>query len=330
MLLDIRSYGWLFLLVALLMSGCDESAAPAAAQVEGGDSGAVSIEHAAGQTRLPQTPQRIVALEWTYAEYLLALGVQPVAVADVAGMRQWLELPVEISPDVVDVGTRQEPSLEHIMQVQPDLIISIALRHKAIYPTLSKIAPTLLFDPYDAPQGEFARMEETFRELARAVRREAQAEQVLGDLQRSIEAARERFSALPEEERRFVLVGFPPNTRVYRVFADNSLAVQLLEQAGLINAWPVEREPHGFTTVGLEQLTQLGPVHFFYVAQPYDARQVENPTGVWAELPFVKANRAHALGARVWLFGGPLSSQLLLSRVTENLDEAVPIAGVQP
>src|SRR5687768_3607948 len=59
------------------------------------------IKHAMGETEITGTPQRIVALEWTYAEDLLALGVQPVGVADIAGMNKWVEMKeFSLSPDV--------------------------------------------------------------------------------------------------------------------------------------------------------------------------------------------------------------------------------------
>src|SRR5690606_21515856 len=40
------------------------------------------ITHSFGDTEIEGVPQRIVALEWTYAEDLLALGIQPAGVAD--------------------------------------------------------------------------------------------------------------------------------------------------------------------------------------------------------------------------------------------------------
>lgn len=38
-----------------------------------------------GESCVPAEVERVVAREWTYAEDLLALGVQPVGVADIAG-----------------------------------------------------------------------------------------------------------------------------------------------------------------------------------------------------------------------------------------------------
>src|SRR5690606_28871868 len=82
-------------------------------EAEGEAAGDVRIiTQAVGDTEIEGVPQRIVALEWTYAEDLLALGIQPAGVADVAGYETWVNVEPALADSVVDVGTRQEPSLE--------------------------------------------------------------------------------------------------------------------------------------------------------------------------------------------------------------------------
>lgn len=79
-----------------------------------------------------QTATRVIALEWVYAENLLALGIQPVGVADIQGYKQYVNVQPSLTESVVDVGTRQEPNLEAIAQLKPDLILGVELRHKTI------------------------------------------------------------------------------------------------------------------------------------------------------------------------------------------------------
>ena len=54
----------------------------------------------------------VVVLEWYLLEQLLAAGIQPVGVADIEGFTTLVTIPLELSGDAIDVGTRQEPSLE--------------------------------------------------------------------------------------------------------------------------------------------------------------------------------------------------------------------------
>lgn len=49
----------------------------------------------------------------------------------------------EETKDAVNVGTIAEPDLEKILELEPDLIISAKVRQEALYPQLSKIAPTV-------------------------------------------------------------------------------------------------------------------------------------------------------------------------------------------
>ena len=112
------------------MAGQDDD--PAATDAPDADAPR-EIEHAAGVTIIESIPERVVVLEWTYAEDLLALGIQPVGVADVAGYEAWVNVEPELGDDVVDVGTRQEPSLESIAALEPDLIIGVLFRHEPIH-----------------------------------------------------------------------------------------------------------------------------------------------------------------------------------------------------
>lgn len=65
---------------------------------------------------------RIVAVEWLPAELLFALGITPIAVADIVSYRQWVQQPM-LPPEVIDVGERVTPNLELMAALQPDMIL---------------------------------------------------------------------------------------------------------------------------------------------------------------------------------------------------------------
>jgi iron complex transport system substrate-binding protein len=90
--------------------------------------------------------------------------------------------------------------------------------------------------------------------------------------------------------------------------------VQVLEQIGLENAWGDAAQPFGFTTVDFEAFVAIGDTNFFYVAQDeYQAMLADLP--LWNGLPFVQSGRAYWLGGDAWLFGGPLSMQVVVDSV---------------
>lgn len=286
-----------------------------------------SIKHAMGTTEIEGVPERIVVLEWTYAEDLLALGVQPAGVADVEGYNQWLNIEPELSPDVVDVGTRQEPSLEAIAALEPDLIIGVQFRHEAIYDTLSSIAPTLLFNPY--PENEeytqFDEMTDTFMTIAEAVDRVEEGETVLDEMQAVFDEAQAELEAAGALGNQYLLVQAYTGQSApeMRVFIDTSMAAQILNSIGLENAWEGEFDIYGYNTVGVEALTEVEDADFFYVVQAEDdvfaSQWADNP--VWNGLAFVEEDRAYPLGGDTWLFGGPLSAKLVVDKIVAALTQ---------
>ncbi|MBN3821962.1 ABC transporter substrate-binding protein, partial [Paraburkholderia sp. Se-20369] len=95
--------------------------------------------------RMPARPLRVVALEFMFAETLAALDITPVGMVDTAFYPGWLGYDNARFAHVTDVGSRQEPGLEAIAAVKPDLIIGVGFRHAPIFEALDRIAPTILF-----------------------------------------------------------------------------------------------------------------------------------------------------------------------------------------
>lgn len=291
-----------------------------------GATGGLELEDSRGSVALDGPAARVVALEWSYAEDLLALGVQPVGMADIAGYGDWVNVKPQLEPDVADVGTRQEPSLESIAALNPDLIITDADRHADIVEQFEQIAPTLLFNPYPAPDEgvtEYERMVESFQTIASAVDREEEAETVLADLDAHLaEAANRISSADPPTEEVVIAQGFSQEqVPTIRMFLDTSMAVGVLQRLGLENAWNGEPEQYGFNTVDVEALTTVEDASFLYVAQEDDdifaGALADN--AVWQDLTFVEEGRVHPVGGDTWLFGGPLSAEVVADRVVERL-----------
>lgn len=127
--------------LSLVASACGSSEG-------GGDSAAAapgesaSVEHAMGTTEVPCTPEKVVTLGQGQTDSVLGLGVTPVGVVE-PWTDDWYEyLPADVEEAEV-LGTELEPDLERIAALQPDLILGSKLRHEALYPQLSEIAPTV-------------------------------------------------------------------------------------------------------------------------------------------------------------------------------------------
>ncbi|UUM31977.1 Fe(3+) dicitrate ABC transporter substrate-binding protein [Vibrio japonicus] len=103
-----------------------------------------TIQDEQGTFTISGTPQRIVALEFSFIDALAAVGVSPVGVADDKNNERVIPSVRAAIQPWTSVGMRSQPSLEVIADLKPDLIIADAERHTAVYQDLSRIAPTLL------------------------------------------------------------------------------------------------------------------------------------------------------------------------------------------
>ncbi len=268
--------------------------------------------------------QRVVALEWVYAEDLLALGLQPVGVADIQDYRNYVNVSPELAPEVVDVGTRQEPNLETIARLKPDLILGVAFRHRAIAQTLEAIAPTQIFDPYAATGPDpLTEMQQTLGAIAAAVGKQTEGEAVVQRLQAALTQGAAALKQAGATERPFLLSQVLAGSLPFRLFNDQALATQTLIALGLTNAWQGTLDPYGYNSLGLEELTTANQnANFLYIAAA-DANfeQIQrNP--LWQGLDFVEQNRTYSLGEDTWFFGGPLSTERLIQRTVAAMGAA--------
>jgi ABC-type Fe3+-hydroxamate transport system substrate-binding protein len=302
------------------------------------------IEHAAGETEVMGTPERVVVFSNNdYVEDVLALGVQPVGVAQLDSMRQQLvELPVSLSPDVADVGTDDEPNLEAVAQLEPDLIVGRLDVNGGIYEDLSSIAPTILFE-HISVEGGPSRLEvqrQNFMALADALNKQEKGEEVLEMQQARYDELAAEIEAAGLTGTRFILVEtFFNNPDMFQVYDSNFPAVEILESVGLESAVTSEDgallnqefidqtsfSPWGISNVGLEAVTTFdgSDVHFIHGARhgPRGAdviRPYYSSNPVWQNLEFVKAGHVHNIG-NVWMTGGIYTTTAVVERVVDAL-----------
>ncbi len=134
---------WGLLLSATLLVSCIAPIAPASSATPAASTADRVIQHAFGETTVPAAPQRIIALgeEWLLDD-LLALDIRPIA--------STVNLPDAV-PGVtaeelagIELLSSQEVSLEHLAELQPDLIIGNRyFIEEAGYDTLTQLAPTI-------------------------------------------------------------------------------------------------------------------------------------------------------------------------------------------
>ncbi|REE99385.1 ABC transporter substrate-binding protein [Thermomonospora umbrina] len=286
-----------------------------------GGGGAITVATARGPVALAKPATRVVSLEWVHTEELLALGVTPVGNADGKTYGEWVTAPGAALPaGVADVGTRQEPSLEKIRALSPDLIVVDEERSKNSYDQLKAIAPVVSFTYTDKPQ--LRHLKTTFTELAKAVGKEQRAAEVFARIDTTATAVRARLTKAGKAGSEYALaMGFSLNgTPTIRLLGDDALAAQVLNLAGLKNGWKGKPDAWGMTTVGVEGLTKVpASATFLYTANPKDdpfTGELKD-NAVWKDLGFVKGGRVTPIDPGTWYFGGPLSAVHLLEEAAK-------------
>ncbi|NGZ77051.1 ABC transporter substrate-binding protein [Saccharibacillus alkalitolerans] len=326
--------GWKHMLLlsafTMTLAGCGSSAgssssatAPSTqpkAEAETQAAGPVTVNHDGEDVTLDKPAERVVSLEWTYTEDLVALGVQPVGNADNVQYKQYITSEAALDDGVTDVGTRGEPNLETIASLKPDLIIANATEDGKLYKQLQNIAPTIQFDLYNGDGYTYERMEETFNRIAGAVGKEDEAKKVLSDLDQHYADAKKKLEDAGKADFHYALTQAftSQNAATLRMFSDNSVVAGTLAKVGMINDWQPEKiESYGFSTVGIEALQEVQDTNFLYITQPDDdifgTAMADNK--VWNGLNFVKEKRVFPLDSTLWTFGGPVSSKVLVDGV---------------
>lgn len=309
---------------ALVLSACGTTETPGPASSAPVASGPVTVTDARGKAvQLKAHAEKVVVLEWGEAEMVASLGVMPVGVADTAGYRTW-DSAVPLDESVKDVGKRQEPSVDAIVALSPDVVIMPQERDSTLVPQLEKYVPVVVTKSTDAGH-DLERLRSDFTMIARTVGKTEEAEKILAEMDTALAEGREAVAAKGAVDTPFLMAdGWKEGSTVsIRPFGKGSLVSEVAESVGLKNAYTGKVDPQwglGQTDVeGLSSITDP-KTHLFYSASEEDVFTdglAGNP--LWDRLPFVVSGKITKLEAGTWTFGGPKS----VVRIAEQFVRAV-------
>ncbi|ANY09635.1 ABC transporter substrate-binding protein [Pseudonocardia sp. HH130630-07] len=308
----------------LALTGCssggtDEPAAPA----PGGDGTfPVTIEHAFGSTTIDRKPERVVALGYNEADFVMALGVQPVGEREVIGdfpyqQRPWQPQP-PLGPTPQSLASATVP-VEQIAALQPDIILGVySFLDRATYDRLSQIAPTVAQPTEDGTNP--ATWDEQTRITGQALGLPQEADRVIAETRKKFDDVR---AANPEFAGKglsmdFVLEGSPTD------LGTDDLRAQLFAGLGF-TVRPDSRN------LSLEQQGQLDNDVLVVIGRT-KADALADP--VFAAIPAVREGRVVYLGDFGTEFAGalgyssPLSLGYAIDTVAPKLKDA--LAGRAP
>ncbi|KVF70897.1 iron ABC transporter substrate-binding protein [Burkholderia sp. FL-7-2-10-S1-D7] len=275
---------------------------------------------------MPVQPQRVVALDFMFAESVIALDIVPVGMADTAFYPGWLGYESDRLAHVTDIGSRQEPGLEAIAAVKPDLILGVGFRHAPIFAALDRIAPTILFQfspnvsEGGVPVTQLDWMRRIFRTIGTVTGRDARAKAVEARLDAGIARNASRVKAAGRGGDRIALLqdlGLPDR---YWAYTGNSTSAGLARALGL-DPWPKKPTREGTLYVtSADLLRQRDLAVLFVTATGMDvplSSKLDSP--VWRFVPALRERRIALVERNIWGFGGPMSALKLADVMTDTM-----------
>jgi len=269
-----------------------------------GDSGSAAgatrtVKHAMGETKVPEHPSRIVVLDTDKLDSLYTLGITPVGAAlpdEQSGIPKYLG---PSFATIKSVGTLQEPDLEAIAALQPDLILGSKFRQEKFYDELSKIAPTVFTEKVGIT------WKENFLLDAEAVGKKAEGEQKLQAYEAQAKAVGQELG--DPAKLKISLIRFRPAE--IREYGPDSFAGIVLNDIGV--GRPQEQLLEGkadrrFAPISPEQIDQVDGDMIFVSAFGADAakQQAQVTAGpLWNKLSAVKAGHVQVVDDEVWMTG---------------------------
>jgi ferric citrate transport system substrate-binding protein len=315
----VRTFGGgafiLLIAIMVMLSGCNNSQKTTEAEktsAKTSNQETRTIKHEMGETEMKNTPKKIVTLELSFVDSLNALGIKPIGISD-DNKKDMITKLVGQEMDYTSVGTREQPNLEVISSLQPDLIIADAERHKGIYKDLQKIAPTIVLKSRESTYQENL---DSFKTIAKAVNKEDAAEKRLSEHEKTI---KELKSKLTVDSNMTVLPAVVRDTS-FQAHTSSSYDGELLERMGLKNAIQQE-QPHA--EMNLEQLVEIDPDVLLLAnneGKLLTDEWKDNP--LWKDLKAVKNGQVYSVDRDLWTrYRGVVSAEAIAKDTLNMLGE---------
>ncbi|RIY38761.1 iron-siderophore ABC transporter substrate-binding protein [Psittacicella gerlachiana] len=257
---------------------------------------------------------RVATVDWTVAETLLALGVNPVGVGDVSSYNLWVKEP-KINLEVTkDLGTRLQPNLELITRLDIALFINTPM-YASLQTKLEKFAPVMTVD-FTAENNIWQRISDSTLEVAKLTNNLAQGQALIVKANQELEGLKEKLQLEPKVP--IAVVQFA-DSKNFRLYAGNSIVGAVLERLGLENVHPEAGNLWGFVNLTIDSLASFPENTQLVVVKPYpiDVPNKLAMNSLWNYLPLSKNV---IVIPETWTFGGIPSALRFANLLVQGLE----------
>jgi len=303
-----RLFVGLLIVGVLALAACDGT---------GGEGGSEektrTVEHAMGKAEIEGTPKRVVVLDTGELDSAMSLGVTPVGSVEAIegfGLPSYLEGTGKIE----NVGTIEEPNVEKIAALEPDLILSSKLRHEQIYDQLNQIAPTVFTETTGVT------WEENFEKHAEAMNRTDEAKKIMSAYEDRLEDFRNTMGNRLDETEVSVVRFLPGETRIYQ---KESFIGTVLEDAGLPRPPAQNVDEFAILNASEETIPDMGGDAIFvtvYGTEDETTKERITSDPLWRKLEAVREGRVYEVSDDLWMLGiGPTAARGVLDDLEKHL-----------
>lgn len=268
------------------------------ARGEGGGDGPAGrmVKHAMGETEIEGTPERVVVLDTGELDSAMTLGVVPVGSVEAV---EGLGFPsyLQGTKSIENVGTIEQPNLEKIAALEPDLILSSKLRHEKIYDRLTQIAPTVFTETVGVT------WKENFELHAEALNKTGKAQRVEKAYRGRIEEFKRAMGDELEQTEVSIVRFTPGDTRIYQ--KENFIGT-VLDDAGLPRPPSQDVDEFALLNVSAEFIPKMGGDVIFvtvYADEKDTAKAEITADPLWQKLEAVREDRVYEVSDDLWMLG---------------------------
>lgn len=233
---------------------------------------------------------RVVALDGLFAETLLAIGLVPVAIANRPLYEKLIALP-PLPDSVLDLGPLQEPNLEFLSLIAPDLILAAPWQAQ-IQVALARIAPVAALPIVAGTREPIDHLDALTRDIGARTDRGAGARALIAGTDAALAEARADLAGAAG--RPVYICRFRDDGRQLAVFGSRSTVGAVAQRLGLTNAWTGRQSAAGTVLAAVEDLADVPDatlIHFDRGAETARALTRLNDSPIWRALPAVRAGR---------------------------------------
>ncbi len=293
-------------LLVVLAQSCTGSEKPVSSTLPAQESDCRLVRHALGETCVPRHPRRVITLSVPSLGNALSLGVTPIAT--IVYFDEPPPYLAERLPSIEILGNQEQPNLERILDLKPDLIIGLRSSTEAVYSQLSQIAPTVADEWSGYPSWR-----KHFNFVANVLGKTDTAREVWMRYGQRIKSLKLSLASLRQNpEVSFV------HTCCGTIDLDlkNSFNGSIMADVGLRRpSAQAETMAGGMTKLSRERLMDIDGDVLFVAADGVKAsrsitRLKQDP--LWQKLRAVKSHRVHPVNYPTWRGGNPLAADAVI------------------